>query len=223
MSDATTASTPTDSGTAAVAEPPTLLTDAAATTTEQQTQTTTDTMTEAKTTEEAKTDEGQAKTDDKPQGAPEEYAEFTLPEGYAMDEDLAGDLKAEAKAMNLTQEQAQKLADLGAKQMQKFQTMQADAMEKASEAWKAEVIADKEFGGENLKENLGYAAKALDAHGTPELRTLLNQTRMGNHPELVRFMIRAGKAISDDKFDAGRGKRPDTQTQADRLFSTTKT
>lgn len=220
MSDATTASTPADSGTATVAEPSTILTDAAATTTnEQQTQNPTETTTEA--TAEAKPD--QAKPDDKPQGAPEEYAEFTLPEGYAMDADLAGDLKAEAKAMNLTQEQAQKLADLGAKQMQKFQAMQVDAMEKASETWVAEAKADKEFGGEKFEENLGFASKAMAEFGTPELRTLLNQSRMGNHPELIRFMIRAGKAISDDKFDAGRGKRPDTQTQADRLFSTTKT
>jgi len=47
------------------------------------------------------------------------------------------------------------------------------------------------------------AKKALDSFGTPELRTLLNESGIGNHPELIRFMVRAGKAISSDTFVAG--------------------
>jgi len=56
-----------------------------------------------------------------------------------------------------------------------------------------------------LAESLGTAKKALDAFGTPELQTLLNESGLGNHPEIIRFMVRAGRAISQDTFvPAGR-------------------
>ena len=59
---------------------------------------------------------------------------------------------------------------------------------------------DKEFGGEKLSENLSTAKKALDQFGTPELRSLLNESGLGNHPEFIRFMFRAGKSISEDRY-----------------------
>jgi hypothetical protein len=49
----------------------------------------------------------------------------------------------------------------------------------------------------------------MDAFGTPQLRELLNESRLGNNPEMIRFMYRAGKAISQDKFVAGGPARPD--------------
>jgi hypothetical protein len=62
---------------------------------------------------------------------------------------------------------------------------------------------DQEFGGEKLSENLSVAKKALDAFGTPELRKLLDDSGLGNHPEVIRMMYRAGKAISEDRFVGG--------------------
>jgi hypothetical protein len=47
------------------------------------------------------------------------------------------------------------------------------------------------------------AKKALDAFGTAELRSLLNESGLGNHPEVIRFMFRAGKAISEDSMVTG--------------------
>jgi hypothetical protein len=60
-----------------------------------------------------------------------------------------------------------------------------------------------------LAENLSVAKKALDAFGSPELRVLLEQSGLGNNPEVIRFMFRAGKAISEDSFvgrSTGAGK-----------------
>ena len=225
MSDAaTTGSTPTDPGAAAPAAPTeatTVLTDGAQTAaTEQQTQQT-DATTEAKPAD-ADNPDGADGKDDKPQGAPEEYAEFTLPDGVEFDAELGGDLKTFAKEQNLSQEQAQKLADLGAKQLQKFQAAQADAVAQAREAWQSEARADKEYGGDKFDESLASAKKAVDAFATPELKTLLNQTGLGNHPELIRFMVRAGKAISEDRFDGGRGVTTSTtQSTAQRLYGNT--
>ena len=53
------------------------------------------------------------------------------------------------------------------------------------------------------------ARKAVEQFGTPELRTLLDESGLGSHPEVVRFFYRAGKAIGDDNFvAAGRTAPP---------------
>jgi hypothetical protein len=144
----------------------------------------------------------------KSQGAPEEYADFQLPDGVQLDAELTSDLKAVAKELNLTQEQAQKLADLAANKTQAIGANQMEAIKAAQAQWADSSKADKEFGGEALAENLSVAKKALDTFGTPELRTLLNESGLGNHPEIIRAFYRAGKAISEDRFvPSGAGGR----------------
>lgn len=139
------------------------------------------------------------KTESKPAGAPETYEDFTAPEGYNLTSELVGEFKTLAKDLNLTQEQAQKLIELDVKRHQST----GDALQQASAEWAESAKTDAEFGGDKLPESLASAKKALDAFGTPELRTLLNETGLGNHPDVIRFMVRAGKAISEDGFVSG--------------------
>ena len=81
--------------------------------------------------------------------------------------------------------------------------------------------SDKEFGGDKLEANLGIAKKALDTFGTPELNKLLVSTGLGNHPELIRLMFKAGKALSEDTFVAGRERATAKQSLADILYDKT--
>lgn len=146
---------------------------------------------------------GEKPAEQKPEGAPEQYEEFKFEEGKALSEDMAADVKAIAKELNLPQAQAQKLADLALKRSETAQTAQAEALEKARTEWADSARADKEFGGDQFDANLATAKKALDAFGTPELRSMLNESGLGNHPEVIRFMVRAGKAISGDRIVTG--------------------
>ncbi len=152
--------------------------------------------------------EDEGKKDDKPEGAPAEYAAFELPEGVNLDEPVMGEFKGLAKELNLSQEQAQKLVSLGAKMQSgnadAFKTQLQTAVDETAKTWASEARADKEFGGDKFDENLGVAKKALDTFGTPELKKLLAESRLGNHPEVMRFMFRAGKQISQDGFATGR-------------------
>ncbi|WP_334157917.1 hypothetical protein [Oryzomicrobium sp.] len=137
---------------------------------------------------------------DAPQGAPEKY-EFAAPEGREFDPKVIEAYSEVAKELNLTQDAAQKLLDkvaptLEARQQEQFQAIRTK--------WGDDAKTDKEFGGDKLTESLGVARTALDKFGTPELRTLLNESGLGNHPEVIRFMVRAGKAISEDTFVDGR-------------------
>lgn len=63
-----------------------------------------------------------------------------------------------------------------------------------------DVRADKEIGGDKLTANIGMAQKALDQFGTPELRTYLEQTGLGNHPDLVRCFMKIGKSMGEDSM-----------------------
>jgi len=134
--------------------------------------------------------------------APEKY-ELKAADGQALDPEALGELEGIARELKLSNEEAQKVTDIGAKLAQKWEAKQADTIQKAAAEWAASATADKEYGGEKLTESLATAKKALDAFGTPELRSLLNDSRLGNHPEVIRFMVRAGKAISEDRMVTG--------------------
>lgn len=133
--------------------------------------------------------------------APESYEAFDVPEGMEIDTALVEKISPVLKEVGLSQENAQKLVDAYAPYIQQ----QVDAQQgkvvsdwdKQVDDWKAETT--KELGA-MFKEDLGIAAKFIDKFGSPELRDVLNQTGLGNHPELVKAFVKAGKAISEDIF-----------------------
>ena len=157
------------------------------------------------------------KVEDAPQGAPEAYEDFSVPEGVELDAEVLGEFKAVAKELNLPQDAAQKVTDLGVKLAQKWVAESQQATSEMFADWKGRAETDKEFGGDALPANLAVAKKAVDQFGTPELRELLDVHRLGDNPEVIRFMFRVGKAISEDTFVAG-GKSSPAQDAAKTLF-----
>lgn len=165
---------------------------------------------------------GDGEDDTQKTGAPEEYSEFVTEDGVkALDSDTLSSFKSLAKEANMTQETAQKFVSLAAK-MQAGNVAQLQShVDTLATEWAGQAQADAEIGGAKFKENLGIAKQALDTFGTPELKALFNESRLGNHPEVVRMLVRAGKAISQDGFVAGRhGAAP--KATADVLYGSTK-
>lgn len=148
---------------------------------------------------------------DEPQ-VPESY-EFAMPEGVELDTVAADEFSVIAKELKLDQETAQKVADVGAKMVQR----QIEAHAKMVEAWVEQVKTDKDIGGDKLDENLGVARKAMETFGSPELKDLLNSSGLGNHPAVIKAFFNAGKAISDDGFVKGTSKVAETDV-AKKLF-----
>lgn len=147
---------------------------------------------------------------------PEKY-DFKPPEGMEFDEETINLYAEAAKEAGLSQEKADiilgKIAPHLAQQ-------QIKAVEKASAEWEAASRADPEFGGDKLNENLSVAAKAIEQFATPELKTLLNESRLGNNPEVIRLFYRVGKAISEDGFVSATGAPQNSDARA--LFPNTK-
>lgn len=166
----------------------------------------------AKPEDPAKTDDGKPK--DQPQGAPEAYANFKLPEGMELDAEVLGEFTAFAKELNLPQDKAQKIVDfqakLAAKQADEYQAVAL----KQGQDWANQVKNDPELGGANYEKSVASAVKVIQSFGDDGLRDLLNNTGLGNHPALFKFCHRVSQAMSEDKF-----VMPGSQTAAPKEMS----
>lgn len=138
----------------------------------------------------------------KPAGAPDAYSFKHPDEGQAFDDGVTTAFGEVAKELNMTQEAAQKVLD---KMSPVLAARQTEAVTAARTQWANDSSTDTEFGGDKLQENLGVAKKAMDAYATQPLKDLLEESGLGNHPEVVRLFYRVGKSISEDRFINGAG------------------
>lgn len=144
---------------------------------------------------------GKTEDEAKPQGAPEAY-EFSAPEGREYDPAVIAQFSEVAKELNLPQDAAQKVLD---KMGPALAERQENAIASARADWVAQTKADTEIGGPELAQKIALANGTFEKFGTPELRALLDESGLGDHPEMIRWAHRVGKAISEDGFVAGRG------------------
>lgn len=105
-----------------------------------------------------------------------------------------------AKSAGLNNEQANLVLDHFT---QHIMQIAIDREQQQHNHWVQSSQTDKEFGGERFNENLAVAKRALTAFGTPELTQYLDESGLGNHPEMIRLMYRVGKQIGEDHFVNG--------------------
>ncbi len=151
-------------------------------------------------------------------GAPEEYADFTAPEGFALDADLTSEFKAIAKGLNLPQEAAQQVVDMGFKLLESAANQHVQQLNDARVAWADQTKADPDIGGDKLTDTLATARKARDTFASPGLVKLLEDSGLGNHPEIIRAFSKIGAAISEDKLVTGGSNATPETSVADKFF-----
>jgi hypothetical protein len=156
------------------------------------------------------------KTEDaNPEGPPEKY-EFTMPEGVGLDAGLAERAEPILRELNLSNDQANKLATLIASERVSEAQRQSDAYTQQVKDWGDLAAADPEFGGASFEKNAPIAQRAIAQFGTPELKALM-ENGLGNHPEMIRFAYRVGKALGEDGgVDGNKASTP--KSAADVLF-----
>lgn len=137
--------------------------------------------------------------------APLTYADFTLPEGVEVDAETLSEARTLLGDMKLPQEQAQRLVDFYAGKIRRFGEVQAESWMKLNEKWVGDFKTDREIGGDRIQETVAAATRAMDRFGTPGLREALIMTGAGNHPEVIRFVARVGRATAEDRFVAAAG------------------
>ena len=136
------------------------------------------------------------------EGAPEAYADFEGGDGKAIPAASLGGFTEVAKELGLSQAKAQKLVSALRPTVDGYINQSA---EKYGREWAEQVKADKELGGADFDKKLALAVSAYKNFSTPELQKMLEATRLGNHPEVIRMFYRIGTAMSQDTGVAGSG------------------
>lgn len=136
-------------------------------------------------------------------GAPEQYEQFTFPEGFQVSDEMVKGFEAKARELNLTQEQAQSLVDYDAERAAAFAEVQDAAYEAQINEWKDQSANDKEFGGPDYEKNRAIAVDAINQYGSPEFVKFYEDTGIGDHPEFIRFCFRVGKTLQEDTASPG--------------------
>ena len=161
------------------------------------------------------------------EGVPETYT-FEPPEGLELDDETKGRIDAfadTAREMGLTQKQYQSLIEYDINRAQQLNDVAVESWDRQVDGWRQSAKTDKEIGGENFAENLKVAESAIKQFGDPDLRALLkspspenpNGLAIGNHPAVLRFLNRVGKAIADPKLLQG-DAAPQTEGTLKRMY-----
>lgn len=187
-----------------------------------QTETTT-TPTETETPKaETEAKPGETKPEDKkpeaPQGAPEKYEPFTLPEGFQADDKFMEAAQARFKELGLTQEAAQGLVDMYTERARADAEAPFNAYKAQRETWRSEIVSDPTIGDgkDNLKPEVrATLAKAIDSLGEESARAFreaLDFTGIGDNPAFIRGLY----ALAQGRVEGGhvRGNGPATQANA---------
>lgn len=136
------------------------------------------------------------------------YEPWTLPEGVTLDEaksgefnKLLGEFQATTKAEQAAvQKFGQELVSRHVTELKgaidKVQQSYQTAWTKQTEDWKQAFISDPEIGGNRQETTVAAANEFIATHGgTPEQQTafrkMLQDTGIGNHPEMIRMLASA--------------------------------
>jgi hypothetical protein len=148
-------------------------------------------------------DGSEPKGKDGPDGAPESYEAFTLPDGYQVDEAQLEKVQAVFKEAGLTQAAAQKLIDLNIEQANAAAAAEKQEFANVRRAWVDSMRADPEIGGKDWDGNVRKVQELVGrvaGDGADEMRQFLNETGYGDHPALFRFMLKIANGMSEDSF-----------------------
>lgn len=147
-------------------------------------------------TAETKPKEEQTKTDQK--------IELKLPDGSLLKPERVAEIAKLASEQGLSQAQAQERLDSESKAEASFQDRQNNVYAQMRATWKETIKSDPEMGGDKLNETTENAKRFVEKFGSESFKKAVNETGLGDHPELVRIMAKAGKALlAEDRLVQG--------------------
>lgn len=144
-------------------------------------------------------------------------------EGLQRDAAVLKQFREVAKKHGLSAEQAQGIVELSDQLSRSTAEAELAHLDETQATWRKSVETDKEIGGTKLKETHADIGRVLNSYGkdnpagVAELRKAMNETRMGDHPELVRFLAWVGRQTREDAAPPDGPTHP-KQTLLDQLY-----
>jgi hypothetical protein len=182
-------------------------------------------------TEEQRAEEDRLKAEAEAAGkVPEEYADFTAPEGMTLDGEALTEFKAIAKELGLNQVGAQKLVDIATKMQIKTMDGLHEIHEQRKASWLQAAKEDEEIGADvklwnpddpnSASASVSLRAFNSIAAGVPGIKAMVDELGIGNHPDFIRVFYRIGKNMREDSFEGigGSGGKGDGGSVAKSLW-----
>ena len=135
---------------------------------------------------------------------PEKY-DLKPPEGVTFAPESLAAFEKEAKALKMTQEDAQ--AYLNARfesvkaEREASEKAQVEAFKATNEGWINELKADPDFGGANFEKSQSRINAVREKYGNEATKELFEQ--IGNHPGLCKMLAAMGADLEQDHFVKG--------------------
>lgn len=161
----------------------------------------------------------EAKTEEKKaEGAPESYADYTMPEGFTLDPAVKTKADGLFKELGLSQEGAQKAVDMFRELTTEAFNQPFKTYQEMREGWRNESLNHPE-----LKGKLGPGqevnvriAKMLDSLPDQALSTdfkrVMDETGAGDHPAFVRVLNHFAKQLTEGAHVTGNGPTKASQS-----------
>lgn len=130
-----------------------------------------------------------------PNAAPDVPESYTFTGADTLDAKDVDAFSGFAKSAGLNQQQAQAVLDLGMSQTKATH----EALVQQEQTWRAQIVAEPDIGGDNIRATAEYAKLALTHYGDDgEIKDLLDRSGYGSNPKVLRFLYNIGKKVSED-------------------------
>jgi len=146
---------------------------------------------------------GQQQQQQQSGGVPEKY-ELKLPDGALIDPKAIERTAAQAKALGLSQEGAQKALDFANGEVKAYHEGLTAQHQERVKGWTEALKTDTEIGGANLEANGQLAWRVIQKFAADTtLEADLKSSGYNHHPGLFKLLARIGKAMGEDQLVTG--------------------
>lgn len=143
-----------------------------------------------------------------PEGAPEKYEAFKLPEGIELKGEQLEAATKLFKDLNLPQAAAQSLVDFHSAQLKAAATAGTETMNTMRSDWQAAVKADPEIGS-RLPAVKAEVSRALDSLNNPtlvtEFKAAMDLTGVGDNLAFIKAFYKMAQMVNEGRPVSGKG------------------
>ena len=138
-----------------------------------------------------------------PAAEPLKAADIVVPEGFEVVDDATKEaFVGILNEYKIPKEGMQKLVDLQTSLMKAASERGSALWTTTQDTWRREIMADAEFGGPKLTENLGQISRLIDRFAPGEqnkvVRDMMDLTGAGNHPAMIKFLTRIARETVEE-------------------------
>lgn len=146
-------------------------------------------------------------------GAPESYEDFTLPDGFSIDEEGKTQIAELFKGLNLSQKGGQKLVDAFTERMIAQKEAELNALSEKRKQWRATIRQRPNYAAERALAQKGLRAVVSD----PEEVAMFKGTWMSDHPALFNIFVKVGRLLGEDTPLPNSGSAASKETASSRF------